>query len=101
MVVVDIFCFPHHGEKIFSMVWAVGIFGCVAIGMMHPVKDSISSRGEVGAALTNPGKDIEESFPKPAHFKHLMGSITVKKKALAKQREIPVKKKEGYNDHLL
>jgi hypothetical protein len=68
--------------------------------MVHPVKNGIRSGGQIGTSLTDPGKDIKELFPKFAHFKHLVCSITVEKEALAKQGEIPVKKKEGYYDHL-
>jgi hypothetical protein len=49
--------------------------------------------------LPNPGEEIEEFFPKLTHHKHLMSSVTMKKEALAKQGEIPVKQEEDDNNH--
>lgn len=78
---------------------AVGIFWGVGVGVMHSVKNRISSRREVGAALPNPGEEIEELFPVFAHHKHLMGGIAVKEETLAKQGEIPVKQEEDNDNH--
>lgn len=73
----------------------VGIFRRVAIGMVHPVEDSIGPWGEVGASLADPGEDIKEPFPELSHFEHLVGCVAVQKEALAEQREIPMQEKDG------
>jgi hypothetical protein len=52
--------------------------------MMHPVKDSVGSRREVGATLTNPCEDVKKFLPIFVHDKHLMSSIPMQEKALAK-----------------
>lgn len=67
--------------------------------MVHPVKDSIGSGRQIGTALPNPGKEIEEFFPILAHQKHLMGCISMEKEALAKQGEIPVEQEEDDYNH--
>lgn len=63
------------------------------------MKDCISSRGEVGAALPGPGEEVEKLFPKFAHHEHLMGCISVEEETLAKQGEIPVKQEEDNYNH--
>jgi hypothetical protein len=73
----------------------------IRIGMMHSVQNCISSWGEIRTALPNPGKEIEEFFPKLTHHKHLMGSITMQEEALAKQGEVPMKKEQDNNNHVL
>ena len=67
--------------------------------MVHSVKNCISSWRKVGATLPHPGEEIEEFFPKLAHHKHLVSSISMKKETLAKQGEIPVQKEEDNNNH--
>ena len=37
VVVIDIFCFPHHGKQVFSMVWAVWILRGIRVRVMHAV----------------------------------------------------------------
>src|SRR5690606_7286763 len=44
IVVVDVFRFPHHRKQILCMMWAVRIFGCVGVGVMHSMKNCIGSR---------------------------------------------------------
>jgi hypothetical protein len=61
--------------------------------MVHSVKNSIFPGGQIRTSLTYPGKNVKEFFPEPVHHKHLMGGIPVKKETLAKEREIPMKKK--------
>jgi len=40
--------------------------------------------------LPDPGKDVKEFFPRFIHHKHLVSSIAMQKKALAKQGKIPM-----------
>jgi hypothetical protein len=40
--------------------------------------------------LPHPREKVKEFFPILVHDEHLMGSITVEKETLAKQREIPM-----------
>ena len=77
------------------MMRAVGIFGRVAVGMVHPVEDSIGAGRQIGASLTDPGKDIKEPLPELTHFEHLVRCVAVQKEALAEQREIPMQEKDG------
>ncbi len=79
--------------------WTMRILWCVGVGVMHPVKNRIRSRREIGAALPHPGEKIEELFPILAHHKHLMGGVSVEEETLAKQGEIPVKQEEDKDDH--
>ena len=83
VVIINVSSFPHHRKQVFGMVRTVGILGRVAIGVVHPVEYGISPGREIRTALTNPGKDIEEPFPKFIHFEHLMGSVAVQEEALA------------------
>ncbi|SFB11251.1 hypothetical protein SAMN04489723_104259 [Algoriphagus aquimarinus] len=78
---------------------AVWIFWCVAVGVMHSVKNSICSRREIGATLPHPCKEIEKLFPVFVHIEHLMGSISVKEEALAKQGEIPMQQEQDNDYH--
>jgi len=73
------------------MMRGMGILWCIRVSMMHSMKNCIGSWGEVGATLPYPSEEIEEFFPKLAHHKHLVSSITMKEETLAKQGEIPVK----------
>lgn len=59
------------------MMGAVRVLRRVAIGMVHPVEDSIGPGGEVRTPLANPGEDIKELLPELTHLKHLMGRIAV------------------------
>jgi hypothetical protein len=69
--------------------------------MVHPVQNSIGSRGEIRTALPDPSKKVEKLFPVLVHHKHLVCRIAVKKKALAEEREIPMQEKEDNNYHLV
>ena len=44
---------------------------------------------------------IKEFFPEFIHRKHLVGTVAVQKKRLAKERQIPVKNKEYNNYHFI
>ena len=90
IVVVNVFGFPHHGEQVFGMMWAMWVFWGITIGVVHSMQDGICTRRQIGASLANPSKEIKESLPELIHNEHLMGCIPVKKEALAKQGEIPV-----------
>ena len=81
------------------MMRAVRIFWGVGIGMMHPVKDRVSSGGEIGAPLPHPGEKEKELFPKLTHHEHLMSCISMEEETLAKQGEIPVKQEEDNYNH--
>ena len=72
------------------MVWAMRIFWCVTIGMMHSMQDRIGSRRKVRTTLPHPGEKVEEPFPEFSHDKHLMCCVSVQEEALAKQGKIPV-----------
>jgi hypothetical protein len=61
---------------------------------MHSVKYGVSPRGQIRTSLTEPCEEIKEFFPIFIHREHLMGSISVKKETLTKQREIPMKEEE-------
>lgn len=76
------------------MVWTVRIFWSITISMVHPVQYSIGPWRQIGTALAKPGEEIKEFFPIFIHGEHLMGSISVEKETLAKQREIPMKEEE-------
>jgi len=80
--------------------WAMRIFGSVGVGMMHSMKNCICSGRKVGATLPHPSEKVKELFPIFVHDEHLVCSIAVKEKALAKQREIPMKQKEDNYNHL-
>jgi hypothetical protein len=58
------------------------------------MQDGIGSRREVGTPLPQPSEKVKKLFPIRVHDKHLVCRIAVKKKALAKQREIPMQKEE-------
>jgi len=45
----------------------VRVFGSITKCMVHSVQNSISTWGQIGTSLTNPGKKIEKPFPKFAH----------------------------------
>jgi hypothetical protein len=57
---------------------------------MHSVQNRISSWRQIGTTLPHPSEKVEEFFPILIHFKHLVCCIAMKKKALAKQGEIPM-----------
>lgn len=99
VVIINVPCLPHHGKEVLRVMRAMGIFWGVAVGVVHPVKDRIGPGGKIRTALADPGKQIKEFLPEPAHLKHLMGGISVQEKTLAKQREIPVEKEEGEYNH--
>jgi hypothetical protein len=52
--------------------------------MVHPVKNGISPWRKIGTSLADPCKNVKELLPIFVHNEHLMGSIPVKEKALAK-----------------
>ena len=56
------------------------------------MQDGIGSRREVGTPLPQPSEKVEKLFPIAVHDKHLVRRIAVKKKALAKQGEVPMQK---------
>jgi hypothetical protein len=66
---------------------------------MHAVQNGVCPRGEVGTPLPDPSEKVEKLFPVFVHHKHLMRCIAVKKKTLAKEREIPMQKKEDNYNH--
>jgi hypothetical protein len=74
------------------MMRTVGILWGITIGMVHSVKNGISSWRKVGTALPDPCKDIKKPFPEFCHVEHLVSGIPVKKETLAKQGEIPMEK---------
>jgi hypothetical protein len=49
--------------------------------------------------LPHPCKKVKEFFPIFIHIEHLVGSISMKEEALAKQGEIPMQKEEDDNYH--
>jgi hypothetical protein len=77
VVIVNILGLPHHGEKIFCMVWAMWVLRCIRIGMMHSVQNCIGPWREIRTSLPNPGEEVKEFFPILAHHKHLMSRIPV------------------------
>ena len=77
------------------MVWAMRILWSIRIGMVHAVQDGVSSRGEVRTPLPDPREKVKKLFPVLVHHKHLVRCIAVKKKALAKQGEVPMQKEEN------
>ena len=60
----------------------MGVFLRVAIGMVHPVQNGISTGIQKRRALGNKSETIKESLPKLIHFKHLMRGIPVQEKGL-------------------
>lgn len=81
------------------MMGAMRVFWSVGVGVVHSVENRIGSRRQIGTALPDPSEKIKEPFPESVHHKHLMGGISVEKKTLAKQGEIPVKQEEDNYDH--
>jgi hypothetical protein len=83
------------------MVWAVWVFWRIRIGMMHSVQNCVRSWREIRTALPNPGEEVEEFFPKFIHHKHLVSSVSMQEETLTKQGEIPMKKEEDNDNHVL
>src|SRR6187549_652329 len=81
---------PHHLKQIRIIFGGVGIEFSVGISVMHAVHDAVSSWTEIRGALEEKGKDVEKFFPTFLHRKHPVCGITMMKKCLCKQREIPM-----------
>ena len=67
--------------------------------MVHTVHDAISISTEVIRALRNKGKNEEKPLPKFRHREHRVSRITVQKKCLSKNGEIPLSNKKNKNSH--
>ncbi len=81
------------------MMRAMWIFWSITISMMHSVQNGVCSWRKVGASLPHPSEEIEEFLPVFVHIEHLMGGISVKEEALAKQGEIPMQQEQDNDYH--
>ena len=63
------------------------------------MQNGIRPGAQVRRTLADKSEYKKESFPEFAHYEHFMGGISVQKESLAKQREVPMGKKESYDDH--
>lgn len=75
----------HHAENFTKEVGRMWILFCITIGVVHPVKDRISSRVQVGRTLRNPCKNVKEFLPEGIHGKHFMRGVAMKKEGLAEK----------------
>jgi hypothetical protein len=76
----------HHLPNIFKEMRRVGVFFCIAIGMVHPVHHRICFWNKKRGSLKKPSQEIESFFPKRVSEIHLVRCISVKKKRMKKQR---------------
>jgi hypothetical protein len=68
--------------------------------VMYAVHNGVCTGTHIVRSLHNIAKDEEELFPPLTHFKGAMGCITVVKKRLGKQGQIPYcRKKNNYRNH--
>lgn len=73
----------------------------IRISMMKPVHYGIRPRTHIVGTLCEIGENKKETFPENAHLKCAMRCITVIKKGLSKQGNVPHGKKENNNEHKL
>lgn len=102
-VVVDLFRTPHHRKDVASMVVRrVRIVFGIAVGMVHPVEDSIGPWAQIRRPLGHICEGVKETFPELAHGEHFMCRIAVQEKSLREQRQVPVcYKKHDDEFHLI
>jgi hypothetical protein len=62
---------------------------------MHTVQNSVRPGIQKGRTLKNKGQRIKDALPAFAEGEHFMGSISVQKESLEKQRQKPVGEKES------
>src|SRR5690606_17218061 len=91
---------PHHVPDGFIVFWRVRVVFRIRKGMMHAVHDAVAVRAEVVGSLKDPGQHKEYFLRSLAHGKRPVRCVTMKKKSLKKEREIPVGDKNSKNgDH--
>ncbi len=86
VVEVNIFGMHSHMPYIFKKMRGVRVLLGIAVGMVHPVHDSIGARVQERRALCDKGEHIKEPFPEFAHRKHFMGAVTMQEERLAEKR---------------
>ncbi len=74
------------------------MFG-IGMRVVQAVHHAISGSTDVGRTLGNKTADVKDFFPGFAHGKHAVGSITVMKERLKKQRKIPVQHEKDEDTH--
>jgi len=84
VVHIDVLGLNRHRPHVFEKMWGMGVLLGIAIRVMHPVKDRIGAGIQKGRSLRDKGEEVEESFPKSIHPKHLVGGIAMQKERLRK-----------------
>ena len=72
------------------MVRGVRIVFRIAVRVVHPVQNGISTGTQIRGTLGNPGQAKEKLFPKWIHREHLVRGVPMQEEGLAKQRQVPV-----------
>jgi hypothetical protein len=75
------------------------VFFRIGKGVVHTVHQCICAGAEVRRTLHDERENEPETFPSFTHGKRAMGSITMLKKCLGKERQIPMRYKENEYSH--
>lgn len=66
------------------------VFIRIAVRMVHPVEDGISTGIEERSSLRDVGTEEKEAFPKFGQLKHPVCGIAVVEKRLKKEGDVPM-----------
>jgi hypothetical protein len=79
---IDILCLHGHGPDVLEEMRRMRIFFGIAVGVVHPVEDSVGAGIEKRGTLGHKGERVEEPLPEFIHLEHLVRSIAVQEKCL-------------------
>ena len=69
--------------------------------VMQTVEDRVSAGRHIRRSLRDKSKNIKKALPEFTHMERTVSSISVEKKRLRKQRQIPMSHKKNQYSHAL